>query len=120
MKFRFLYSLMALLVVLLISGCSTKQDEENSAPSDNYGKTREVAWKYLHEKSWGERAFEDWRSAEVIKTIADNSYKLLDKIYAGQEVLRVSFVDKENVVVGTPLILVDPNTNKVIGYMTGE
>ena len=54
------------------------------------------------------------------KMIANNSYELLDKTYEGKEILIVSFEDKENVVVGTPLILIDPNLNEVIGYMPGE
>ena len=51
---------------------------------------------------------------------ADDSYELLDETYEGKEVLSVSFEDKKNVVVGTPLILVAPDTNEVIGYMLGE
>lgn len=54
------------------------------------------------------------------KTNADNSYEFLDKTYDGKEVLMVSFEDKDNVVLGTPLILVDPITNEVIGYMPSE
>ncbi|ARK25037.1 hypothetical protein SporoP37_10515 [Sporosarcina sp. P37] len=37
-----------------------------------------------------------------------------------KEVLTVSFEDAENVVTGTPQILIDPNTYKVIGYMPTE
>jgi hypothetical protein len=104
----------------MIVGCSIKQDRGNSNVIDNYEKIREVAWEFIEEKGWDDRAIEDWKSAEVKKTIADNSYELLDKTYEGKEVLRVSFEDKENVVVGPPLILVDPNTNEVIGFMPGE
>ncbi|WP_177184523.1 hypothetical protein [Psychrobacillus sp. OK032] len=51
---------------------------------------------------------------------ADNSYDLLDKTYDGKELLTVSFEDKDSVVIGTPLILVDPDSNEVIGYMLSE
>lgn len=44
----------------------------------------------------------------------------MDKTYEGREVLLVTFEDKENVVVGTPLILLDSETNHVVGYMLGE
>ena len=40
--------------------------------------------------------------------------------YVGKEVAAVSFQDKENVVNGTPLILVDLDTNAVVGYMPSE
>ncbi|MGB5946964.1 hypothetical protein [Paenisporosarcina sp.] len=45
---------------------------------------------------------------------------MLDTRYEGNEVAAVSFHDKDNVVVGTPLILVDLETNEVVGYMPSE
>jgi hypothetical protein len=48
----------------------------------------------------------------VKKTIVDNGYELLDDNYEGKEVLSVSFEDKENSVVGTPLILTAPIPTK--------
>jgi len=120
MKLKFLYLSMTLFSLLLIVGCSSKQDEGNTNAKDNYEKIREVAWDFLEEKGWDDRAIEEGKSAEVKKTKADKSYVLLDKTYEGKEVLKVSFEDKGNVVVGPPLILVDPNTNEVIGYMPGE
>ena len=106
--------------MLLIVGCSNNQDVGNITETDSYEKVREVAWEFIEEKDWHENAKEDWKNAKVKKVIADNSYELLDKTYEGKEVLTVSFEDKKNVVVGTPLILVDPNLNEVIGYMAGE
>lgn len=120
MKLKFLYLTLTVLSILLICGCSTKQDKVNSKGTENYVRIRIVAWDFIEERGWGDTAIEDWKSAEVKKTIADNSYELLDKTYEGKEVLRVSFEDQENVVVGPPLILVDPETNEVIGYMPGE
>ncbi|MFS0688809.1 hypothetical protein AB1K89_06165 [Sporosarcina sp. 179-K 8C2 HS] len=56
----------------------------------------------------------------MAETIADDKYVLLDENYDGKEVLVVSFEDIDNVVTGTPSIIVDPNTNEVIGYMPSE
>jgi hypothetical protein len=120
MKLKFLYLSMALFSIFLIIGCSSKQDGGNSKATDNYEKIREVAWDFIKEKGWDDEALDEWKSAEVKKTIADNSYVLLDKTYEGKEVFKVSFEDQGNVVVGPPLILVDPKTNEVIGYMPGE
>ncbi|WP_342543611.1 hypothetical protein MHH33_08845 [Paenisporosarcina sp. FSL H8-0542] len=120
MKLRFFSLTLTVLSILLICGCSTKQDEVNSKGTDSYERIRKVAWDFIEEKGWGGSAIADWKSADVKKTIADNSYELLDKTYEGKEVLRVSFIDQEDVVVGPPLILVDPETNEVIGYMPGE
>lgn len=117
MKLKFLY--LAITAFLLV-GCSTNQDVRDVADTDRYEKVREAAWEFLEEKGWNDTAKEGWKSAEVKKIIADNSYEWLDKNYEGKEVLIVSFEDKENVVAGTPLLLVDPNLSEVIGYMAGE
>ncbi|MEK3953340.1 hypothetical protein [Psychrobacillus sp. FSL K6-1464] len=120
MKLNFLYLTLAVFSIWVIIGCSNKQVIENTNDTDNYGDVRAVAWEFINEKGWYDRAKEDWQSAKVKKTNADNSYEFLDKTYDGKEVLMVSFEDKDNVVFGTPLILVDPITNEVIGYMPSE
>ena len=117
MKLKLLY---LAITILLLVGCSNNQDVGNITDTDSYEKVREVAWEFIEEKGWNDTAKEDWKSAKVKKIIADNSYELLDKTYEGREVLTVSFEDKKNVVAGTPVILVDPDLNKVIGYIAGE
>ncbi|MBE1554611.1 hypothetical protein [Sporosarcina limicola] len=120
MKLKFLYLAITAFIILLVVSCSYNQDVGNITDTDSYEKVREVAWEFIEEKGWNDTAKEGWQSAKVKKIIADNSYELLDKTYEGKEILTVSFKDKENVVVGTPLILVDPDFNEVIGYMAGE
>jgi hypothetical protein len=119
MKLKFLYLAITAFLILLLVGCSNNQDVGNITDTDSYEKVREVAWEFIEEKGWNDTAKEGWQSAKVKKIIADNSYELLDKTYEGKEILTVSFEDKENVVVGTPLILVDPDLNEVIGYISG-
>ncbi|OKL35302.1 hypothetical protein [Domibacillus mangrovi] len=109
-----------LCALFLIAGCSNNQDDMNAINNDGYDDVRESAWDFLNDKGWDDRIQENWQSANVTKTIADNSYELLDNDYEGKEVLLVSFEDKENLVLGTSPILMDPNTNKVIGYMPSE
>ncbi|MCM3576480.1 hypothetical protein M3172_25380 [Mesobacillus subterraneus] len=92
----------------------------NEVITYNYLNIREIAWNFLKEKGWNKSAKEEWNSATVNKIIVNEDYELLDKSYDGKEVLSISFNDKANVVVGTPIILVDANTDKVIGYMPGE
>lgn len=120
MKWKLLYLLITVFVMLLVVGCSNNEDVENSEITDEYENVREVAWEFIKEKGWNDTAKEDWESAEVKNVIADNNYELLDNTYEGKELLVVSFTDKENVVVGTPSILVDPENNEVVGYMPGE
>lgn len=81
---------------------------------------REVAWEFLKEEGWDHTATGDWKSAVVENTIADESYELLDQSYVGKLVLSVSFEDQQNVVVGTPEVLLDFDTHEVIGYIAGE
>ena len=120
MKMKLLYLAITAFLILLVVGCSNNQDVGNITDTDSYENVRKIAWEFIEEKGWNDAAKEGWQSAKVKKMIADNSYELLDKTYEGKEVLIVSFEDKENVVVGTPLILVDPDLNVVIGYMAGE
>ena len=112
MKLKFSY---LALTAFLIVGCSNNQDVGNITETDSYENVREVAWEFIEEKGWNDNAKEGWQSAKVEKIIADNSYELLDKTYEGKEILSVSFEDKGYVVAGTPVILVDPDLNKVIG-----
>lgn len=60
------------------------------------------------------------KSAVIKKMIADKSHELLDESYVGKLVFSVSFEDQDNVVVGTPVVLVDFDTHEVIGYIPGE
>ncbi|WP_343800061.1 hypothetical protein [Bacillus carboniphilus] len=87
---------------------------------DNYSSIRKTAWNFIKEKGWSDSAKEDWNSATVTKIIVNGDYELLNTSYEGKEVFSVSFEDKENVLASTPVILVDLNRNKVIGFMLGE
>jgi len=62
----------------------------------------------------------EWKNAKVRQTIADTTHELVDESYVGKLVLTVSFEEQGNVVVGTPVVLVDFDTNEVIGYILGE
>lgn len=112
MKSKFLYVAITAFLLLLLAGCSNNQDVGIITDTDSYEKVREVTWEFIEEKGWN--------GTEVKKKIADNSYEFLDKTYGGKEVLTVSFEEKENVVIGTSLLLVYPNLNEVIGYIAGE
>ena len=110
-----LFLVITVFSTLMLVGCSINQGE-----TDSYNEVREIAWNFVKEKGWNGTANENWHRAEVKKVVVDNNYELLDKTYEGKEVFSVSFEDKENSVVGTPLILIEPNTSKVIGYMPSE
>lgn len=92
----------------------------NNIISYNASKIREIAWNFLEKRGWSDSAKEEWKSAAVTKIIVNKDYELLDKNYKGNGVFSVLFEDKENIVVSTPIILVNAETNNVIGYMPGE
>ncbi len=120
MKKAVLYLALTIFLALLLVGCSGNQNEEKQSQTDNYNEVRETAWNFVKEKGWHTTAKGNWRSAEVTKVVANKNYELLDKNQEGREALSVSFEEKKNSVVGIPVILIDPNTNKVIGYMPSE
>ena len=108
------------ILFCLIAGCSNEEEAVKNTSVDGYESIRKAAWEFIQEKGWSGLAEGNWQSAKVEKIIADENYEMLDTHYEGKEVAAVSFQDKENVVVGTPLILVDLNTNEVVGYMPSE
>ncbi|MGM0834633.1 MAG: hypothetical protein ACQEV7_00650 [Bacillota bacterium] len=65
-------------------------------------------------------ANEEGDLAVIKETVVDQSYELLDKKYDGKKVLSVEFKEKENAVVGPPIILDDPVTIEVIGFIPSE
>ncbi|WP_400195321.1 hypothetical protein [Lysinibacillus telephonicus] len=121
MRWNVLY-LTLLFSIVLIVGCSNNEEVlENSTDlkDENYS-VRKTAWDFLHKKGWNNMSNKDLETAVVTTTIVDNHVELLDQNYEGKEVLSVSFKDKENTVVGTPIILVDIDSNKVVGYIPSE
>ncbi|MBA2176117.1 hypothetical protein H0266_14565 [Halobacillus locisalis] len=120
MRREVLYIVITVFSALLLVGCSDNQNAVSPNDADDYNEVRENVWKFVKEKGWNDTAKDNWQSAEVKKVVGDNNYELLDGTYDGKEVLSVSFEDKENSVVGTPLIIIEPDTNKVIGYMPSE
>ncbi|HSO56743.1 MAG TPA: hypothetical protein VLQ66_00785, partial [Paenisporosarcina sp.] len=104
----------------LIAGCSTTEDAMNDSSEDGYELVREAAWEFIELKGWSQSAKGNWKNAKVEIITTDQSYELLDTQYEGKEVASVSFQDKDNVVVGTPLILVGLDTHEVVGYRPSE
>lgn len=103
--------------MIWITGCN--EVEKDTGNEQSYDDIRKIAWDYLNEQGWSENA-KDSNSAVVKKIVVNDNYELIDSRFEETEAWSVSFVDKDNVLVGTPTILVDPTTNKVIGHMPGE
>lgn len=110
------FFLIIVFFLLLLGGCNQGAIEHE----DEYYHVKVAAWEFLKEKGWDLRAKENWETAQVSVAIIDDDYELIDPSYEGEEVLSVIFEDKEKVVVGTPIILVDPDKIEVVGYMFGE
>ena len=117
MNLKFLFITLFVYLILLGAGCSN-QFEPNK--EDEYREIKAIAWDFIQEKGWNRNAKEDWQNATVTKIVVDDDYELLDQTYEDKAVLKVSFEDIENAVIGTPSILVDPNNNEVVGYMPNE
>lgn len=117
---KMLFLSISISLIFLIAGCSSTEDAVTDSSEDNYELVKEAAWEFVEEKGWSQSAKGNWRDAKVEIIITDQSYELLDTQYEGKEVASVSFQDKDNVVVGTPLILVDLDSHEVVGYMPSE
>ncbi|MBM7602539.1 hypothetical protein JOC75_000509 [Metabacillus crassostreae] len=109
--------LMIIFFSFIMVGCSMNDNRQNHNDTNSYIKVKEVAWHFVKYNGWDDMAKGNWQSAKVTKVIANSNYELLDKTFEGKDGLAVSFEDKENTVVGTPVILIDSMTKKVIGYM---
>lgn len=119
-KFMRKISLSLLIIIFfsfLMVGCSMNENGQNHNDTNSYTKVKEVAWHFAKYKGWTDTAKGNWQSAKVTKVIANSNYDLLDKTFEGKDGLAVSFEDKENTVVSTPVILIDSMTQKVISYM---
>ena len=105
-----------LISICTIAGCSNSNAQNVAKPpsEDGYELVRKAAWEFIQEKGWSEPAKGNWQNAKVELIIADEKYEMLNTQYEGKEVAAVSFPDKENVVVGTPSILVDVDTIEVV------
>ena len=108
------------ILLCLIAGCSTTEDTVKDTNEDGYELVRKAAWEFIQEKGWSESAKGNWQNAKEELLITDEKHEMLTTQYEGKEVAAVSFQDKENVVIDTPLILVDVDTNEVVGYMPSE
>lgn len=111
--------LIILFCLLIIFACSNKE-VENQDETIDYDVAREIAWNFICEHGWDTTATGNWKEAIVTTVIINSYYELLDESYLGKEALAISFEDKANVISGTPVILIDKNVKKVIGYLPSE
>ncbi|TFB23881.1 hypothetical protein E3U55_03445 [Filobacillus milosensis] len=117
MESRFLKFLTLTISISLVIGCSK---EQANTSNDSYNDIKKVAWEYIEEQEWLEYNNGNWQDAEVKQIEADDTYELLKDGYDGEQVMSVTFKDEEKTQVSTPVILVDPDTKEVIGYLPGE
>lgn len=116
----FLHFAMIVLLPMLIVGCGNSSIVDGQNETDTYNEAREAAWNFLEEKRWNETTSKDWHNADVSIVAVNDNYELLNPAYEGEEALSVVFEEAVNSVTGTPTVLVDADTNEVIGYMPTE
>ena len=115
--------LCSLLLVLSITGCSSGA-EGNNASVEDADEARAAAWEFLQQEGVDRYINEEtWDEAEVteVTITGESSYAWLDDSYAGKEVLKVRFGEAEGgVAAAVTTILVDPDTDEVIGFVPGD
>ncbi|KEZ52444.1 hypothetical protein [Metabacillus indicus] len=103
-----------LLLCLLLTGCSNSEE-------DGYKEVRKAGWNFIKQNKWENRVSGGWEQAKVeAYTVDKGQAQFMDEQYIGDEVLRVEFEDRANTAAGAPVILVDQETKRVIGYLPGE
>lgn len=96
-----------IIILFSLMACSA-----NKSATHSIDKVREAAWNYIEENGWDQQIKEEWQKATVKKMIADYRYKNFE----GKEILIVILENSIN----SPIILVDPETNQVLGHIPGE
>ncbi|SIR06686.1 hypothetical protein [Domibacillus enclensis] len=118
---------MSVSILLFIAGCSNANDvirTEKTRPAEADGlvimkandEVKEAAQTFLKEKGWDKQATD----IALAQTVEDPQYAEWVDHPAKGELVAVSFLEKESSVIGVPVVYVDPESNKVAGYMPGE
>lgn len=106
-------------MLLLTMGCGNSESSESSSQIDS-DEVVQNAYDFVKEKGWDNTIVGEMENAKVEESRADLKAEYIDSSYEGQEVLLVTFEDDPNSTTGTPTILVNPETSKVIGYIPSE
>lgn len=102
-------------LLLLLTACSEPQNEADQP----YAKQINAAWDYIVENDWENRIAGGKEDATAEKIEATNTYELFDASLRGKEVIRVTFPDQVNSVVGAPILLVSEE-GEVVGFLASE
>lgn len=103
------------ILIILLTACSEPQDEE----AQPYAKQINAAWDYIVENDWENRIAGGKEDATAEKIEATSTYELFDSSLRGKEVIRVTFPDQPNSVIGAPILLVSEE-GEVVGFLASE
>lgn len=103
-------------MLFLTTGCI---NSESSSQID-YDEAIQSAYDFVKEKDWDNAIVGEMENATVEESKAEITAEYTDSSYEDQEVLLVTFEDDPNSTTGTPTILVNPKTLKVVGYILSE
>lgn len=83
---------------------------------NQFDEEKKTAKMFLEEKEWDKQAAD----IALVQTVENPQYaEWVDNPVKG-ELVAVSFLEKESSVIGVPVVYVEPESNKVAGYMPGE
>ena len=104
--------LLTLGLLGMLTACSTNE----AAFKGEFAQEKQAAWAFLADKDWDENA-----EKRAVVTVTKNvQYVEWIAPADAAEWVAVSFKEKEASVTGVPVLLVDPETKKVAGYIPGE
>ncbi|WP_144841274.1 hypothetical protein [Metaplanococcus flavidus] len=112
---RYLF-IFTLIMTLFLVGCGI--NETTVAGEDE--EAQKAAWDYIVERDWNKNVQAGEQDVEVREVKVDSNYELLDESYIGERVLSISFEGDGKLVTEIPTIIVDSDTNEVVGYIPSE
>ncbi|MCP3760962.1 hypothetical protein NLX67_00950 [Domibacillus sp. A3M-37] len=96
-----------------LTGCA----EGNQAKFDGeFAREKQAAWAFLQEQDWTVKA-EEMAAVNVTKERQDVEWI---RSSDSKKWVAVSFAEEKRSVTGIPIILIEPETKEVVGYIPGE
>ncbi|MET1032244.1 hypothetical protein [Domibacillus tundrae] len=105
--------IVASCLFVFLTGCG---DSNQAEFNGEFGQEKQAAWDFLQEQDWTVKA-EETATVDVTKEVQDVEWV---RSSDSKEWVAVSFADEKPSVVGVPVILVEPETKEVVGYIPGE
>ncbi|MGA9467472.1 MAG: hypothetical protein WBV10_07575 [Exiguobacterium marinum] len=106
------------LTIFLLTGCM-QPSTSSPTQSDDEADAIKSAVSFLEQMDW-QPVDEDSQQATIQSIKVDDRYELIDSHFKGAHAWLITFPADSQRTIETPHVLVDPESNEVIGYLPSE